>query len=338
MRIARRELLGLSALAALSVLPSGCLGSGQAHTGTPRPTAKSSTRPKPTHTSKTPRPKPAFFGHPTQGHLYYGASLPYHRSLRAWERSLGATLALNRSYFTFAPFVNTRMVERCRLDLSNDRLPHVSIKPPGVWAEVASGTHDLWLRRLLLGLGRLQGPIFLTIHHEPENDSGGPGMLPADFVAMQERAIELAATEAPNVTVVPVLQHWTFDPVRQGTHPEDWVVPDAAVFGVDIYNPWSPTNGKEWRTFGSLTDEVLPWAGDTPVAIGEYGCRHDPTNPTLAADWLRDAAEYCRDANVVSMSYFNSGLNTQDGSMELQGKSEHTFARLLQARWVTRPT
>ena len=167
---------------------------------------------------------------------------------------------------------------------------------------------------MLRPLGAESAPVFFTLHHEPENDAGPEGMQPSDFVAMQVRAIRIAAELAPQVTIVPVLQHWTFDPLHVDVDPSAWLVPEASVIGLDIYNPWSPTNGKAWRSFGSKADEVIGWFGDTPLAIGEYGCREDPANPGLAAQWLRDAAYYARTHNIVSMSYFNSGEDSLEGS------------------------
>jgi hypothetical protein len=180
-------------------------------------------------------------------------------------------------------------------------------------------------------------PVLFTLHHEPENDAGPPGMQPSDFVAMQRRVIDLAATKAPQVVVTPVLQQWTFDPVRTDIFPADWLVPEASVMGLDIYNPWSPTNGKPWRSFGSKADEALEWLGDTPVVIGEYGCREDPNNPGLAAEWLRDAASYALEHNIISMSYFNSHVNSPEGTWELRGQTEEAFADLLASDWVARP-
>jgi hypothetical protein len=134
-----------------------------------------------------------------------------------------------------------------------------------------------------------------------------------------------------------VLQHWTFDPMRTDVDPSAWIVRDATVLGLDVYNPWSPTNGLDWRTFGSKVDEATIWFGDKPLAIGEYGCREDPENPGLAAEWLRDAADYARGHNIVSMSYFNSGENSPDGSWVLDGEREQAFADLLASDWVVRP-
>ena len=79
------------------------------------------------------------------------------------------------------------------------------------------------------------------------------------------------------------------------------------------------------------------WFGDTPLVIGEYGCRDDPQNPGMAAEWLRDAAAYARTHNVFSMSYFNSGVGSPEGSWEMTGEMETTFTELLASDWVARP-
>jgi hypothetical protein len=328
MSMSRRELLGLTAAGAVSVATSSC---SDAREKTGR-ASRRSRRPAPERPARS-----SFPGHPPPGSLYYGASLPHHRSLPAWEKTLGSTLALNRSYFTPDPNETAQLLRRCRDDLVNGRLPHVSIKPSGTWRDIATGARDDWLASMLRPLGEESSPVFFTLHHEPENDAGPEGMQPSDYVAMQERAIRLARELAPQVTIVPVFQHWTFDPLHTDTDPAAWLVADASVVGLDIYNPWSPTNGKAWRSFGSKADEVIGWFGDTPLAIGEYGCRADPANPGLAAEWLRDAASYARTHDIVSMSYFNSGVGSPDGSWALRGETERTFAELLSSDWVARP-
>jgi hypothetical protein len=328
MAIARRDLLGIGAAAALTMAASACrAGTGQddsAH----RPPAPGASP----HAVATSR----IVGQPAPGVLYFGASVPYYRSLETWEQELGAVLGVNRSYFTPDENETAQLVSRCRDDVAHGRLPHVSVKPPASWREVAAGSHDDWLTGMFAPLAEEGMPIIFTLNHEPENDVGGPGMQPPDFVAMQRRTIRLAAEVAPLVLVVPVLQGWRFDPLRSDTDPSDWIVPDAPVAGVDVYNPWSPTNGDEWRSLGSRLDEVRGWLGDTPLVIGEYGCREDPRNPGLAAEWLRDAAEYARTHNVVAMSYYNSGRHEPGGSWELTGETEAAFAELLASEWVAR--
>jgi hypothetical protein len=326
MAIARRELLGMGAAVAVSLAVSSCGGDGgSAHRSRPR------RRPDPAP------PATGLPGQPPPGSLYYGASLPYHLSLPSWERELGSVLGVNRSYFTPDANETAQLVSRCRDDLEAGRLPHVSTKALGTWAEIASGAEDDWLASMLYPLGEQEAPIIFTLHHEPENDAGPPGMTSTDYVAMQRRTIRVAAELAPQVIVAPVLQHWTFDPLRDDSDPALWIVDDASVIGLDVYNPWSPTNGKEWRTFGSKLAEVSVWFGDLPIVIGEYGCREDPLNPGLAAEWLRDAADYARSHNVFSMSYFNSATDATEGTWELSGETELAFAELLASDWVARP-
>lgn len=328
MHLTRRRLVGLGASAAFGAALSACRDAGP---GTTRESA-------PVPPGARPSAPPAFSWQPPPGSVYYGASLPYGRSIAAWERELGARVGVHRSYFRQDPQDASQLVGQCRRDLAADRLPHVSIKVPGTWRDAASGRLDTWLASMLEPLGQAGGPVLFTLNHEPENDAGAAGMAPGDFVAMQQRAIRLGAGLAPDVVVAPVLQHWTFEPTRQDATPRAWLVPEAAVVGVDVYNPWSPSNTKAWRSFGSKLDEVLAWTGDTPVVVGEYGCRADPEDPRVAQQWLRDAAEHARAHNVVSMSYFNSSVGARDGSWELTEEMERTFADLLGSAWVERPT
>jgi hypothetical protein len=326
--IARRGLLGLAA-AAVVTLTSSCreqdgLPSGTAVAPAPSPTQQ--------------RARPRFAGDPGAGRLYYGASVPHGQSVTAWEKRLGSTLSVHRSYFSPDDNETAQLVAQCRDDFSHQRLPHVSVKPRWTWAEVASGGQDRWLDKTLRSLGELSSPIVFTLHHEPENDSGGVGMQPRDYVRMQRRLLDRAADLAPKVVIAPVLQHWTFDPTRDDIDPNEWLVRDAPVIGLDIYNPWSQESGKAWRSFGGKIDEVRGWFGDTPLIIAEYGCREDPADPGLTPEWLRDAADYARTHNIVSMSYFNSSVDAQGGTWALRGTAEDTFAGLLASEWVARTT
>lgn len=329
--MARRDLLSLGAAVAVSLVATSC------RDGRPTPREVAPTVP-PVRSAQPSAggPSKSSVGL-TPGHLYYGASVPRHRSLSVWEEQLGRPLSVNRSFFTPDHNETAQLVRCCLDDLAHDRLPHVSMKPRGTWQEIARGAQDEWLASMLVPLAATEAPVFFTVHHEPENDAGPPGMQPADFVAMQRRVIDLAAEKAPQVVVTPVLQQWTFDPVRGDIDPAEWIVSEASVLGLDVYNHWSRTNDQPWSSFGTKADEAISWLGDTPIAIGEYGCREDPDNPGLAAEWLRDAAQYAREHNIISMSYFNSDLNAPDGSWELRGSAEQAFADLLASDWVARP-
>jgi hypothetical protein len=327
MTIGRRDLLGIGAALALSVSATSCRDAGQVR--------------------RSARERPAGDPAAAAGHLpedlpeglmFFGASVPWHRPVRPWERSLGRTLATHRSYFTPGREEVAHLHRQCADDAVNRRLPHVSIKAPGPWRAVADGAQDDWLASILRPLGRSGLPAIFTLHHEPENDAGPSGHSPEDFVAMQRHARRMAAELAPQVSVVPVLQHWTFDPMRRdAVDPSPWLIPEFPLMGLDVYNAWSAHNDKEWRSFGSKLDEVIGWFEGQRLVIGEYGCRIDEDNPGRAAQWLHDAVDHARDRGVVSMSYFNSSVNADDGTWELYGETEEAFSELLAADWVARP-
>ncbi|CAN5642326.1 hypothetical protein BH18ACT3_BH18ACT3_26970 [soil metagenome] len=268
-----------------------------------------------------------FAGDPGAGRLHYGAVYDWRKSLPDWERRLGRHIGVNRTYFGSASVDS--VVKRVRDDSLKGRLPHVSIKVPTTWTSVASGRNDAWLEGLLGRLKNERGPVFLTIHHEPENDVGGAGMQPSDWVAMQRRAIaKRREIGALNVSIVPVLMTWTFQSLSR-RNPNDWMVPEATLFGLNSYNDWSPTNGRRWTTFGERIDHALPYVDGRPIVVGEYGCRTDRTRPGRAADWMDAAFQYAVTHNIVAMSYFNTPLHTPDVTWELDGEREPVFKWLL---------
>src|SRR4051812_43668119 len=119
-----------------------------------------------------------FPGDPGPGRLFYGASVMPGLSLSALEHALDHHLTLQRSYFDATQ--TDLLVRQAAEDHASSRLPVVSTKLPGTWAQVAAGEYDEWLRELLDGLDASSGPVMLALHYEPENDAGPPGMSAAD--------------------------------------------------------------------------------------------------------------------------------------------------------------
>lgn len=259
--------------------------------------------------------------------LYYGAAVPP-ENLAALERAVGARLSCHRTYFVAGE--EHRLFAQARADVALGRVPLVSIKPPGSWAQTA--TNVAWLDSLLQPLSEVPGPVYLIIHHEPENDASSYGTA-ADFVAMQRAALRRATSAGTNVTVVPVLSSWSFD-TTAARQPSEWNVEEAPVYGVDLYNPWSPTNGAAWVSFAERLALSQPTAAGRPILIGEYGCRSDPSQPGRAADWLVSAFSSALRADVVAMAYFDSYRNSHDGTWELDAETLPVFAYLMRQRHV----
>lgn len=74
-----------------------------------------------------------------------------------------------------------------------------------------------------------------------------------------------------------------------------------------------------------------------PTLVGEYGCRTDPENPGCAAQWMRDARDFAYANGFIGISYFNSGLNSPDGTWELDSERTPVFTDLLGRTETARP-
>lgn len=250
-----------------------------------------------------------FPGDPGTGRLFYGASIMPGLSLPALEDALDHRLTLRRGYYNAAE--GDKLVRQVAEDHAAARLPVVSTKLPDTWAAVASGAYDDWLHGLLDRLGASSGPVMLSLHHEPENDAFGSGMAPADWVALQHRAIDAAQGKA--ITILPILMAWTFL-AQSRRDPAEWWVEGAPVMGIDCYNFWSPSDTGAWVSFEDAMAPVRSYAPGVPLLVAEYGCRTPPAEPTRAATWMHDAFEYAYRHDIVGMSYFDSSLNSPDGS------------------------
>jgi hypothetical protein len=316
----RRTLLALAGLGAVAA----CTGEGQ---GAAIPPSASGTTP--TAASTPSSSAPATTGTPPAGQLYYGAATK-DGNLSAFEGELGETLSCYRSFFK--SWETEHLLARAQEDLAAGRVPLVSIKPPASWAETARD--QAWLDGLTGPLSALDGPVYLIINHEPENDAHQFGT-PADYVALQDAALASADAAGGNVTVVPILSTWSFDD-RAGRNPKAWNVRDAPIYGVDLYNPWAPGMEHPWVPFEEKLGLAEQEAAGRPVLVGEYGCRSDPARPGRAATWLRKAFANALKENVVAMAYFDSDVGATDGSWELDAETLPVFAELLARQQVAR--
>jgi hypothetical protein len=295
------------------------------------PTVAPSAAPTPTETP-TPTPTasptmtpvgcaPRFPGDPgCTGEMFYGASVEGGDPTKL-ESETGHKLSLYRSYM-HADTPASKLGSRASADVAAGRLPLISTKVPGSWAAVANGTHDAWLLERIRVLAAVPGPVWLALHHEPSGDG-----IPADWVRMQQHARRLIDANSTNIALVGILNGWDFKQ-RNGT-PEVWNHPVGTgvdVMGFDSYNGWSATNGKQWQDAADvLSPGVTIASWGYPTLVGEHGCRTDPTQPGRAAQWMREAYAFGVAHGFVGMSYFDSGLNSPDGTWELDAERLPVF-------------
>ena len=274
-----------------------------------------------------------FPGRAPTGQLVWGASVQGNGDPVARHESVaGHSLALRRTFWQWNQRTGA-LVTTARDDLAHHRLPWVSVKTPS-WAAMGAGHHDGEIDQLLRALDALPGPVWLTIHHEPE---GGAGVSspddpagPAGHIAMNRRVRQrMTALGVDNVALAPILMAYTWTEAS-GRNPDEWWAPDIYDFlGVDIYN-----HGE-----GSLiTDNwlrVRQWAAarGVDVAVGEWGMHgSDTAAGQRVREWYNHAAGSDVDgkgARVIGLAAFDSNLNSPKGGWMLQGAQLTAFHELL---------
>lgn len=296
----------------------------------------------PKATSPTPEPPPpppappppaTYPGYVAPGSLLFGAAIGGNGDPAVHEDPAGRPLTVHRTFFQWDKRA-TSMVSMAKDDLVNKRVPWVSVKPPS-WAEMAAGTHDAAIDDMLKALAALNGPVWLTIHHEPEgggasgntpDDSAGP----AGHLAMNERVRQrMTALKTSTIALAPILMSYTWQSVS-GRNPESWWKPGVYDFlGIDHYQDSESTLvNNAWAT-------VRTWAKakGVEIAVGEWGMRGtDAAAGQRLREWYNSAAGSNVDgkgARVMGLAAFDSALNAPTGSWELKGEQLTTFHALL---------
>lgn len=279
---------------------------------------------------------PTYPAQPKVGTLFWGAAIggggdpgPRH------ETPSGQPLSLRRTYYSWEKRTGS-MITTAKDDVARQRLPWVSIKPPPPpsWAAMGNGTYDAEIDQMLNALKTVPGPVWLTVHHEPEGGGGvnspdDPGG-PAAHIAMNRRVRErMTALAVKNVALAPILMTYTFK-AGSGRNPEEWWAPGIYdFFGVDHYAHTETTLlDSTWAT-------IRTWAKgkSAEVAVGEWGMRGtDAAAAARMKEWYEAAANSATDgkgARVVGLSAFDSNLNSPDGGWELMGEQLTMFWDLL---------
>jgi hypothetical protein len=219
------------------------------------------------------------------------------------------------------------------LDHAAGRLPWVSFKPPleerGGWRRIFLGDHDDELRERGRRYAGLDSPVVVTFHHEPHGDSTGT---PDQFAKAWTHIHDVLDDETglANVTFVPVIGEWLFNPRSTNPAPGRYVTGDvldrAPFLGIDVYQ------NRTTQTYAERLPVVLDWLDDQGhpdlmIGIGETGA--SDTFGTVPADrWWTTSWEWvaANTDRVGVVCYFNSLLNNNAGADWLLSESPQKMA------------
>jgi hypothetical protein len=240
---------------------------------------------------------------------YLGQTYGANTDPRRVEKNLGRRLGVRRTFFR-ADQVDWA-VDIARADLRKGRLPWMSFKLPRSWGEMAAGDGDRWAKNLAARFGRLNGPVWLAFHHEPEGDGSMQ-----DWRRMQEHLTPIVRAH-DNLAMTVIVTGWhQFYGESKYRLSNIWprrVNVDVA--GFDIYNQLGVVKDGEENTDGTnlQTDyfrKIGPWAKRHNVAWGlaETGITHKAAR--RHPHWIKDTHRRLARAGGVAMAYFNTHLNS----------------------------
>lgn len=196
--------------------------------------------------------------------------------------------------------------------LDEGRILFLNWKNPGgedAWAGIAAGSQDGVIDATAAELAAFGEPMFLTFHHEPEDNIRGPQANPNPMARQQQLVNDYAAAfrhihdrfdaaGADNVIFVwdvtgflPNFQ-WMYE---SGLYPGDDVIDWVA------WNPynWNDCTGAAWRTADVVFGNMYDWANsghpngpgaDVPFMIGEFSSTENNltgANAQSKGDWFR---------------------------------------------------
>jgi hypothetical protein len=244
-----------------------------------------------------------------------------------WEQRMARGLGVHRTYY--APDEVDEAVQTAQADLDRERMPWISFKLPFSWWDMASGAGDDWARGIAQRLARLDGPVWVAFHHEPEGDGDI-----THWTAVQERLAPIVRRTAPNVAYSVILTGWNqMYGDREYSLDELWPRTKIDLVGFDVYNKYGMV--KDGVT---ITEHTL-FRREYFTEFQEFAQQHDVAWALAETGYTDSAAEVesrfverlyrgVHGHGGVAVSYFNSTINSV-APWRLIGSKERDFASVL---------
>jgi hypothetical protein len=233
-------------------------------------------------------------------------------SIQRVERQIGRTFAIDHEYYKWDDAF-PGSYEQWTAD--QGRIPFLNWKPATKngtvipWSRIASGAEDATIISHADAIKAFGRPMYLTFHHEPENDTGAFGT-PQEFAAAFRHVVEVMRSRgATNVAFVWTMMGSTFNGY-DGRDPASFYPGNDYVdlIGTDGYNWYPGKAGTQWRSFQWIFQPSHDFAEahNKPWMVVEYGVQEDPANPNHKAEWLRDALATAKSwPSLKSLMYYD---------------------------------
>ena len=265
-------------------------------------------------------------------------------SVASRERLLGYKMAVERIFYGNKRWTLDRINIDRIIDAHNSgRIPMVSYKV-GPWRSVLNGSSDAIIDTLAQQIKDSGIPIFLTFHHEPDNDACanskpncGKNQTAADYVAMWRYIHNrFAALNVNNVSWNWVVMGWQWSPsgnarLREliesmfpGPDYVDWI-------SADLYNVAGNCSlsekqiSRRWTQLDKLGQGWYDWASqfNMPLALGEWGTFDDVLVDGRKAQWYRNSiATLKKWTNIKAVVYFDRLHDGCDWRIDTGGDTE----------------
>jgi beta-mannanase len=178
------------------------------------------------------------------------------------------------------------------------------------WANITNGSQDAVIDAEANQLKAFGRPLFLSFHHEPEDEVGRYGSASDFAAAFRHVHNRFAARGVSNVVWVWNVMGWSggYGQYTGGLYPGDAYVDWIAW---DPYN-WYGCRGSTWTSFGDKVRQFYGWLEsngfrDKPFMLGEYGTGERSGDPGAKAAWFKGIPSelQSRLTNLKALVYFN---------------------------------
>jgi hypothetical protein len=202
---------------------------------------------------------------------------------------------------------------------------------------MANGKGDAWVTDLARKLSRLDGPVWVAFHHEPEGDGDIK-----EWTRMQAHLAPIVRSTASNVAYTIVLTGYDelYGPAKyrlSSLWPKHTKI-DVA--GFDVYDKYGVVkNGKRFSTHTDMLHNYFKpfgtWAKAHGVAWGIAETGFSDQSFAHQPSWPTDTYNQLVRTGGVAFTYFNTKLNSiSTWALTTAGKQAAFAAALAKAPWL----